>query len=65
MIDFDGVVGKVNRRGRHGSDVCCSTSTASLAYVKAVREGRVIHSPDPSDPIDAQQVFVDSALIKH
>lgn len=64
-IDFDGVVGKVNRRGHHGSGTCCVTSTASLAYVKAVKEGRVIHSPDPSDPIDAQQVFVDSAVMKH
>lgn len=64
-IDFDGVVGKVNRRGHHGSGTCCVASTASLAYVKAVNEGRVIHSPDPSDPIDAQQVFVDSAVMKH
>ncbi len=33
--------------------------------MKAVAEGVKIHSPDPSDPIDAQQVFVDSALMKH
>jgi len=64
-IDFDGVVGKVNRRGHHGSGACCNTALASLAYVKAVRSGEKIHSPDPSDPIDAQQVFVDSALLEH
>ena len=64
-IDFDGVVGKINRRGHHGSGACCSTSIASLAYVKAVKEGKVIHSPNTNDPIDAQQVFVDSALMKH
>lgn len=64
-IDHDGVIGKVNRRGHHGSGACCNTSQAALAYVRAVKEGRTIHSPDPSDPIDAQQVFVDSALLQH
>jgi len=38
---------------------------ASLAYVKSVKSGSKIHSPDPSDPIDAQQVFVDSAVMEH
>jgi hypothetical protein len=64
-IDYDGAIGKVNRRGHHGSGSCCNAAMASLAYVKAVKEGTKIHSPDPSDPIDAQQVFVDSALMNH
>lgn len=64
-IDHDGVVGKVNRRGRHGSGACCDSAQAGLAYVQAVKEGKKIHSPDPSDPIDAQQVFLDSALMEH
>lgn len=64
-IDHDGVIGKVNRRGHCGSGACCNTSIASLAYVKAVKEGSTIHMPDPSDPVDAQQVFVDSAMLKH
>jgi len=64
-IDHDGVIGKVNRRGHHGSGACPSTAIAAMAYVKAVKEGREIHSPDPSDPIDAQQVFVDSALMEY
>mmetsp|Transcript_28592 Transcript_28592/g.43751 ORF Transcript_28592/g.43751 Transcript_28592/m.43751 type:complete len:324 (-) Transcript_28592:1637-2608(-) len=64
-IDYDGVIGKVNRRGHSGSGTCCNTAIAGLAYVKAVAEGVKIHSPDASDPIDAQQVFVDSALMKH
>mmetsp|Transcript_38525 Transcript_38525/g.56537 ORF Transcript_38525/g.56537 Transcript_38525/m.56537 type:complete len:334 (-) Transcript_38525:429-1430(-) len=64
-IDLDGVVGKVNRKGHEGSGACCNTAMASMAYVKAVRSGHTIHSPDPSDPLDAQQVFVDSALLAH
>jgi len=64
-IDFDGVVGKVNRPGHQGSGACCNTALASLEYVKAVKEGRTIHSPDPSDPMTAQQVFVNNALLEH
>jgi len=64
-IDFDGVIGKVNRRGHQGSGACCHTGLASLEYVKAVKEGRTIHSPDPSDPMNAQLVFVNSALLEH
>ena len=64
-IDHDGVVGKVNRRGHQGSGACCNTAIASLAYVKATKSGMMVSSPDPSDPIDAQQVFVDVALMKH
>lgn len=64
-IDFDGVVGKVNRRGHHGSGACCDTAMGARSYVEAVRAGKTIHSPDPSDPIDAQQVFVNSALLQH
>ena len=64
-IDYDGVIGKVNRRGHKGSGSCCNSAKASMAYVKAVQDGVQIHSPDPSDPIDAQQVFVDSALMSH
>lgn len=65
-IDFDGTIGKVNRKGHpNGSGMCCCTSAAAKAYVEAVRAGEQIHSPDPSDPIDAQQIFVNTALLKH
>lgn len=64
-IDHDGAVGKVNRRGHHGSGACCNAALISLEYVKAVKDGRAIHSTDPSDPMDAQQVFVNSALMEH
>lgn len=64
-IDFDGVIGKVNRRGHEGSGHCCDTAFTGLEYVKAVKGGSIIHSPDASDPIDAQQVFINSALMDH
>jgi len=65
-IDFDGAIGKVNRRGHHGSGTCCNTAIGSLAYVKAVKEGRVqIRNPAINDPTDAQQVFVDNMLMEH
>ena len=64
-IDFDGVIGRVNRRGHEGSGACCNTAIAALAYVKAVSEGTVIHAPDSSDPTEAQMVFMASALLEH
>jgi len=65
-IDFDGIVGKVNRKGHHGSGACCNTSVGSLAYVKAVAANDIqIRSPEFSDPTDAQQVFVDEMLVEH
>jgi hypothetical protein len=65
-IDFDGAVGKVNRRGHHGSGTCCNSAIGSLAYVKAVKEGtQQICNPAINDPTDAQQVFVDTMLMEH
>ena len=43
----------------------CNAALISLEYVKAVLDGRTIHCTDPSDPVDAQQVFVNSALVEH
>lgn len=63
-IDFDGVVGKVNRRGHTGSGACCNTAIGALAYVKAVKTGCVvISSPEVNDPTDAQQVFINHILM--
>lgn len=64
-IDFDGIFGKVNRRGHKGSGSCCNTAKSALAYIQAVKKGEKIHAPDASDPIYCQQVFVDSALLPH
>ena len=64
-IDFDANVGKVNRRGHLGSGACCNTAIGAMAYVKAVKEGSIIDSPDPSDPCSAQQVFLNAELMKH
>jgi len=64
-IDFDGVIGKVNRRGHHGSGACSYANLISFEYVKAVRDGNTVDSTDPSDPIDSQQVFINNALLEH
>lgn len=64
-IDFDGVIGKVNRRGHQGSGACCNTGLASLEYVKAVKAGTTIDSSDPSDPLNSQQVLANAALLEH
>ena len=62
-VDYDGTFGKINRRGHHGSGSCCNTALASMRYVQCVQAGQKIHSPDPSDPLNAQQVFVANALL--
>lgn len=64
-IDFDGVIGKVNRRGHQGSGACCNTGLALLEYVRAVKEGKTIECTDPSDPLDSQQVLANKALLEH
>jgi len=64
-IDYDGVLGKVNRRGHKGSGSCCNTANGALQYVKAVKAGTCIHCPDPSDPVTAQTVFINSQLMEH
>jgi len=64
-IDSEGVVGKVNRRGRPGSGACCGSATAAAAYVKSVTCGECNEAPFPTDPVDAQQSFVGAALLPY
>jgi len=64
-IDHDGVIGKVNRRGHSGSGACSNTTQAAIEYLKAVKEGKTPHAPDPSDPVTSQFVFVTSVLMEH
>jgi len=63
-IDKDGVVGKVNRKGRpHASGACCGSATAAAAYVRKVTTGECEPAPGPSDLVDAQQIWVGAQLL--
>jgi len=65
-IDADGVVGKVNRRGRPHSGACCGSATAAASYVSqkvtlsGLNLGFVTEVPD--DIEDAQQMWVGEML---
>jgi len=66
-VDYDGTIGKVNRRGRGGSGACCGSAAAAAAFVTMVRAGER-EAPDasiPDDIIDAQQAYVGTALLPH
>ena len=64
-VDADGVVGKVNRRGRATSGACCGSATAAAGYVKSVMSGEVSKAGTPGDFLDAQQTWVGTELLKH
>jgi hypothetical protein len=61
-VDRDGMVGKVNRRGRGGSGACCGSAAAACAYVTSVHEGAE-KQEFPGNPLDAQQYFVGNMLL--
>lgn len=65
-VDSDGVVGKVNRRGREGSGACCGSAAAAAGYVgEALKSGNTGAPAPPSAPLDAQQSFVGALLLPH
>jgi hypothetical protein len=64
-VDADGIVGKVNRRGRPSSGACCGSAAAAAGYVSSVRSGETEMSPPPIDCLDAQQNFVGNMLLPH
>ena len=64
-VDSDGVVGKVNRRGRDGSGACCGSAAAAAGYVSKLTSGEIQPADIPNDPIDAQQFWVGNALAVH
>jgi hypothetical protein len=61
-VDSDGIVGKVNRRGRKASGACCGSAAAAAGYVKSVYAGGEKTGP-PQGAIDAQQNFVGNMLL--
>jgi len=65
-VDNEGAVGKINRRGRPGaSGACCGSANAAAAYVQCVVAGEKEAAEAPTDPVDAQQSWVCSALLPH
>ena len=64
-IDADGVVGKVNRRGREMSGACCGSAAAAAAYVASVHTGTRKPCGTPTDCLDAQQNYVGNLLLTH
>ena len=65
-VDSDGVVGKINRKGRPGpSGACCGSATAAAGYVQCVLAGETKEAEPPTDPIDAQQYYVGAKLLPY
>ena len=62
-VDFEGTVGKVNRRGLDDSGACCGSAAAACAYVKSVHGGGEKHSAYPDSALDAQQFYVGTMLL--
>lgn len=64
-IDWDGTVGKTNRRGHAGSGACCGPAQAALHYVGAVRAGDRQEADVPDSILDAQQTWIEKTLLTH
>jgi Limiting CO2-inducible proteins B/C beta carbonyic anhydrases len=64
-VDSDGLVGKVNRRGKAKSGTCCGSAVAATKYLKAVVNGQGEIMPPPGNALDAQQVFVSNMLLPY
>jgi len=64
-VDSDGVVGKVNRRGRLESGACCGSATAAADYVHRVCRGDCAEHCSPVEALDAQQTFVGNILLPY
>jgi hypothetical protein len=64
-VDSEGKVGTVDRRGRERGGACCGSGVAAAAYVKSVSTGAVPKAETPTEPVDAQQIFVGNMLLPH
>jgi hypothetical protein len=66
-VDYDGNVGKVNRRGMAKSGACCGSACAAAGHVDCVFKGEA-KPQDPailSDPVHAQQAMVNHVLMPY
>ena len=64
-VDSDGLVGKVNRRGKAKSGTCCGSAVAATKYLAAVVTGEGEIMPSPGTALDAQQIFVSNMLLPY
>lgn len=64
-VDSQGVVGKVDRRGKSKSGSCCGSAVAASKYLAQVVSGEADIMSPPSSSIDAQQTFVSTMLLPY
>lgn len=64
-VDSDGLVGKVDRRGKSKSGSCCGSAVAASKYVTAVYRGDVEKVRPSTEMTDAQQYYVSSSLLPY
>jgi hypothetical protein len=64
-VNSEGEVGTVERRGRAEGGACCGSAFAASGYVSSVLAGRTEKASPPTDPTDAQQIYVGNMLLPH
>jgi Limiting CO2-inducible proteins B/C beta carbonyic anhydrases len=67
-VDSEGNIGTVNRRGRENGGVCCGSAAAAAGHVHQLYCQSTSDSPAAvatSDPLDAQQAFVNQLLLPY
>jgi len=64
-VDSDGLVGKVNRRGKAKSGTCCGSAVAATKYLSSILKGEGDIMPAPDTALDAQQTFVSNMLLPY
>lgn len=66
-VDYDGNVGKVNRRGMASPGACCGSACAAAGHVGCVHKGEAepMAMEAFADPVDAQQAMVNNLLLPY
>jgi len=64
-VNKDGKVGTVERRGQEKSGTCCGSAVAAAGYISKVYKGEVEAAGGPTEPNDAQQLYVGSMLLPY
>ena len=66
-VDWEGHIGKVNRRGQAHPSACCASAKAAAAYARmvVVDQTRVAPVAAPDDMVDAQQEWLQRQVLRH